>query len=483
MKRTKIDLSPERNIVTNMIVSERFLKEILPVFRLDLMASQYTRTVASWILEYYERFKTAPEKNIQDIYFSKKKQIQDSEDAENVADFLEGLSEEYEEVAIHNVEYAISQSIHYLKIRSLEVLKERLEHAISEDNALQGEKEVSDFTRVEKPMGEGVNILLDHSKVVTAFLEEHELLFEFPGAAGQVAGRLNRGDFLSFLAPMKRGKTHAMWWAAETAATAGNRVVFFTLEMTENQMVRRAWQSLRARPRKTTKVQIPFFEQVLVSGEEKFVIKIREEEREGIDTMRVKDDQTVFRRMFRNGEIRIISAWGATVEDLSAHLDNLQYYENYIPDVIIVDYADIISPSRGFRGEYRHTLDDIWKKLRRMAQERSCGVITASQSERSTLTGEVSETSVSEDIRKLAHVTSMVGLNQSKQEKERGILRLSQLAVREGRQSFTQAVLLQSLDIGKFMVDSKLKEAVLFDDEDDEDDDPPKQQSSRRRSR
>lgn len=474
MKRTTIDLNPERNIVTNLIVSDRFIKEILPVFRPELLSTNYTKTVSIWVLEYYEKFKAAPGKNIQDLYLQRRKSIHDEEDAENIASFLKNLSKDYEASQIHNIPYAIQQAIQYLKIRSLELLKDRLEQSIAEGDALRGEQDITNFSRVEKPLGEGVNILLDSTKIIGAFMEENEMLFEFPGAFGKVAGRFNRGDFLSFLAPMKRGKTHAMWYAAEAALLAGMRVVFFTLEMTENQMVRRAWQSMRARPRETKEVEIPFFEETELNGEIKYIVRSRKEIREGIETLHVKADQAAFRRMYRNGEIRIISAWGATVEDLSAHLDNLQYYENYIPDVVIIDYADILAPSRGFRGEYRHTIDDIWKKLRRMAQERSCGVITASQADRSTLTGEVSETSVSEDIRKLAHVTSMLGLNQTKAEKEKGILRLSQLAVREGKQSFSQALVIQALDIGRFVIDSRIKEEVLLSEEEEEEDETPK---------
>jgi replicative DNA helicase len=472
MKTTEVDLSPERLIVTYMIVSERFLKEIAPVFRKNLMKASYARVVADWVLDYWYHFKDAPGRNIQEIWKSKKAVMENEnqEEIDTIAEFLKRLSAEWEKSQPNNIEYAIQQAIHYLKIRSQELLIEQLQNSIAENNPLKAEQYVSNYQRVEMPMGEGVSVLKDSAKVASAFMEEEDTLFSYSGALGQVAGKFNRGDFLAFLAPMKRGKTWWLWYTAETAIHYGHKVLFFTLEMTERQMTRRAWQSLVGGSREEGDIQIPFFEETTETedGPLKYAIRNRIERRERLDPSQVSEQQKKLRRMIRGGDARIVSlpAYSATVDDLEAHIDNLRHYENFTPDVVVVDYADIVAPSRGFRGDYRHQLDDIWKRLRKMAQQRQTLVVTASQAEKSSFREDVSETHVAEDIRKLAHVTCMLALNQRPEEAKKGVVRISQIAIREGRRVFDQAVVLQCLDIGRTCLGSRLRKDVLIESDD-----------------
>jgi hypothetical protein len=169
------------------------------------------------------------------------------------------------------------------------------------------------------------------------------------------------------------------------------------------------------------------------------------------------------------------------VGQLNTHLDNWLYYDGFVPDVIIVDYADILAPDS--RGEYRHQLDGIWAGLRRMAMERNALVVTASQAEKGTFHSDISETSVAEDIRKLAHVTAMVGLNQTKDEYEKGVMRISQIAIREDRKATKQAVALQCLDIGRPLLDSRFLDEVVVIDGDEEEETKTEETTKKRRYR
>jgi hypothetical protein len=92
-------------------------------------------------------------------------------------------------------------------------------------------------------------------------------------------------------------------------------------------------------------------------------------------------------------------------------------------------------------------------------------VVTASQSDRTTFGADVRQENISEDIRKLAHVTAMFGLNQSDAEYEKGIMRVSQTVVREGRRIVQQVVVLQSLAIGRPCLDSRWAHDVEMDEE------------------
>jgi hypothetical protein len=476
MKNKTIDLGPERALVTFLIVSDKFINRVAPILRPSQLKTGYAREIAAWALEYWEKYRAAPGRNIQDIYQHRKAEVTDDDDADNLGEFLRRLSEDWEKAGPTNIPHAVDEAVRYLKIRSLQVLRDDLEDALDNGDPLKAEQFVARFSRIEPPTGSAVSLLRDTQAVTSALMEEEERLFHFPGALGKLGGWFTRGDFISFLGPMKRGKTHWMWWTAELAAHNNLRAVYITLEMTAPQMIRRGWRALTGSPREAENVVIPYFEEV---EDDKWVIKAKEDSRNPVDPADVENRQKKLRRMFRGGDIQVIAvpAFSATVQDIEAHLDNLNYYNKFVPDVILVDYADIVAPSGGGRGDYRHQLDEIWKRLRRMAQERNCLVVTASQSDRTTFGADVRQENISEDIRKLAHVTAMFGLNQSDAEYEKGVMRVSQTVVREGRRIVQQVVVLQSLAIGRPCSDSRWAHDVEMDEEEHK----PAERKKRRR--
>jgi hypothetical protein len=120
------------------------------------------------------------------------------------------------------------------------------------------------------------------------------------------------------------------------------------------------------------------------------------------------------------------------VDGIRSILEDWQRDDDWIPDVIIIDYADILNMDyRGLEG--RDRIDHTWKQLRKLSQEKHCLVITATQTAaRGYKTRTQSQGDFSEDKRKNAHVTGMIGINQTIEEKEQGVMRLNWIELREG---------------------------------------------------
>ena len=272
---------------------------------------------------------------------------------------------------------------------------------------------------------------------------------------GKELGHFCRGDFFAVLAPVKRGKSFWLWDIAHRGCLNGLNVIFFSLEMTYNQVVRRAWQSIVAQPIQEKEVKIPYFEEI----DKKYEIKYREEKRKGIDIEKIEQEQKKL-MMYSRGNLRIevFPAGSATMDTLDVCLSNLEYYENFTPDVIVIDYADII---KGRIRDYRQQLNEIWIRLRGWAQEKNCLVVTASQTSKQAFTRDARMGDVAEDMRKLATVTKMIALNQTKSEKEAGALRIEPLLYRDGRLNGQQICVLESRDIGRVYLDSRLKKDVI----------------------
>lgn len=147
-----------------------------------------------------------------------------------------------------------------------------------------------------------------------------------------------------------------------------------------------------------------------------------------------------------------------TVSKIKMILDRWEREDGFIPDVIVVDYADILVTEKV--KEFRHQQNQIWKELRALSQERNSLVITGTQSDAASykhLTLKLSN--YSEDKRKYGHVTGMYGLNQDKEgvsrEKKLGLMRINELVIREGDfDTVSSVTVIQHLKLGRPFVGS-----------------------------
>jgi hypothetical protein len=389
----------------------------------------------------------------------------DNEDKDAISLLLTNLSNKYEQLSeINNVDFSINEAIKYLKIRSGELLKSQIESALIENDCDKLENLIANYKRIEKPSGQGVDLLKDTNKIIQAFTMENDTLITFPGDLGKVIQPINRGDFVSFFGPAKRGKSHWLWYSSLQALAHGCKVLHITLEMTENEMIRRAWPSLTGHPKTTQEISYATFEQ---DDEGKYDIIQHEKQKEGIDLENISQFQKKIKRLYRKGEIKILRPLDViNVSWIESTLDNLYHYENFIPDVIVLDYADYMVPDKGFKENVaRERLNNIWVGLRQLAIRRNIAIITASHTAKATFDTDVKTSHASEDIRKINNVTMAIGLNQTKKEQSLNIMRLGLMEIREGRGINEQVVVTQCLDLGRPCLDSHLKSLVKLIEE------------------
>ena len=143
--------------------------------------------------------------------------------------------------------------------------------------------------------------------------------------------------------------------------------------------------------------------------------------------------------------------------------------EGFVPDVIVIDYADILAAERS-TNDARSQVNDTWKALRRLSQTRHALVLTATQADAKSY-GKASQTlkNFSEDKRKYAHITAMYTINQTIQEKQQNIYRIGSLLIREGYTNPNKEIgIVHCLDVGRPYVDSFETEANAYEDNDED---------------
>jgi len=106
----------------------------------------------------------------------------------------------------------------------------------------------------------------------------------------------------------------------------------------------------------------------------------------------------------------------ASVNTLAAHLKQMEIQE-IKPDVVIVDYADILKPTTFYK-EKRHATGETYENLRGMAGEFDIPIWTASQANRSSLEEEVIDASkVSEDYSKVMTADFVMSVSRKVEDK------------------------------------------------------------------
>ena len=460
MKREKIDLLNEKDILVGLIVSDEFCKEISPIIDIKDLQVDYSRVIVSWIKPYFEEFGKAPKSDILKLYRSHISEISNESLQNNILTFIEKLDEKYN--SKRNDAYAIQEAIKYLKSRNLQNLSQDIEAYITSGDIDKAESLITRYRKVEKESGESVDLLNDADIVRESFTEEQDKLFSFNGAYGRLVGDIHREDFVAFLASMKVGKTFTLIDCGIEALKNGLNVVMFSLEMSRTNMIKRVWKSLSGQVTEDVEITVPEF----VQEGEKYRVEEKTVHKKASSILEVEKKQKSLKRLFRGGNLKIFAepAYSMTVEKLETKLDDLNH-NGFIPDVIIIDYADIMLPSNS-RLDYRNQLDDIWKRLRAMAQKRKCAVFTASQASRGAINKEATADMISEDIRKLAHVTSMVSISKDEYCKNHSLAMFSQLAVREGEPITERVIATQCLSLGRPVLDSHWKKDVIIDDSD-----------------
>jgi RNA polymerase-interacting CarD/CdnL/TRCF family regulator len=148
-------------------------------------------------------------------------------------------------------------------------------------------------------------------------------------------------------------------------------------------------------------------------------------------------------------------AYSVNISDIQRDLDELAWADGFRPDVVLVDYADIVDAEVRTSSEREH-LNQVWKAMKRAAGEMQALWVTASQTNRQALDKAlVGQKDVAEDIRKLAHVDAMYAINQTANEKNDLITRITNLAHRHHKFGRGQVAVLHQLDIGMPYIDSE----------------------------
>jgi len=476
VKRERIN-QIERQLLIALITSRDFLSQAVPTLDVNLLPAGPFREVCGWCITYFKEYGKAPNRDIETVYH-RWAESNEGPEVEPIHDLLEGLSDEYDTKDPLNIPYLLDCLRSFLSKKNLQRLYESVETALGSGKPEEAERHVLEYKPVEMAGGFGLDPFRDGGSWERAFSDPAQPLMEFPEPAGRFLNpALTRDALVGIQAPEKRGKT---WWCIEFVVRAlrmRRKVAFFQVgDLSENQLLIRLGTYFTGRPSRQDLCGIVPFPLRLTEGTE----PARDTDEEGengargqetvLPTVEVEDRniktpvtlpacRKALRRFSRGcglnpkkSYLKISTHANSSINVLGicSILDRWEMVEGFIPDVVVIDYADILSPEDPTK-QARDQVNDTWKALRRLSQDRHCLVLVPTQANAGSYETETQTMrNFSEDKRKLAHVTGMLGLNQSTREKEVGLMRLNWIVLRESPSSVGRCLWVgQCLNLGR----------------------------------
>lgn len=512
IRTESIDSVDETKILISMITNTDFLKSVMPIAEREHFLSPFSQRLFLWIKEYFDDYGKAPDRHIKDIFNAKKVRVKNDE-IELIELFLVNLNRHFEEG--FNEDYYADQATAYLEKRALEVNAERILSLTKLGQIEEARKVQADYKKVAKSFGSAINPLSPDFIDRTFTKKEGSRLFKLPGAIGDITGFLCRKWLVIIQAPYKTGKTFWLQFMREIAMLNGLRVLDINFEMSEEELAFRMYKGMTGLPEDDEEDlnviwpvfdclnnqvgACPFPERRMGSGQLYELGNLKPSIGDGTPTgykicdvcrkrQETKKDfvediwyETITKSEFVNpitvqrkasavqkqyGDLLRFKSFprgSANVGDIERLLDILEYTEGFIPDVINIDYPQIMGveyDAVNFNEEGQS--DKRMLKLAGLADKRHCLINAPTQVTTEAIKrGKARMGDGSQSRRAVyAHAALIIGISQTDEEKEFNAKRVNAVAGRfKNAQQSLEVRVLQNLAVGQPYVDSEYARA------------------------
>lgn len=429
MKSKRYDGTDIRKILTGMVLDKTVCARISSQWQPEgLFAATWANLVGGLITRYFKKYERNPAGEMVSLFEEwSKETLASDEEIAAVELFLQRVSDEGHQ---DSTEYVLDLAgRHFNKVAMDRVIAGAmadLENWQVEDAQIR----LSEFCQVNLGAGMFSAPFQDFGIWSSAFSnDEGRPLVSYREALGEFFGdAFQRGRLFSFMAPDKTGKTAWLIDFTYRAVRNNQNVAFFDSgDGREKEFLRRLGCRALGRPLRAGKYPIPdtWRDDGLIVCEK---------------DLPAVTDVDAYAELQRLGcppqALRATFHPSGTLSaaDINRTLGDWDRQDDWRADIVVIDYSDLLAPPKGVK-ESLDQIDETWKTLRRISQQRHCLVVTATQASATAYGNEdglLSKKHFSGRKTKLAHVNGMIGINVSSEEKDKGLSRINWIVRREG---------------------------------------------------
>lgn len=389
---------------------ETFLSQAMPMIRPEYFEYPSHQKIYAIIKDYYTKYKTLP---ADDHILEEIKSIKSSN--ELFSDYRDEINiiNTLDEKSISNEEYLLDSVEEFAK-------QQALKEAIIESVELIDKKQydsIHDLIRTAMSVNRNIDLGTDYFSTIDARwdrLSEEDLspkyLTVFDTLNSSLEGGLAAKELAMVVAPPGVGKSLYLANQAVRSCLDGHNVLYITLEMSEDRVAQRL---------------------------DSIFTRIRQIELKEKRDMLKERLETISSHVKSLGALKIkeFPTKRANVNTLRAYLAQLRNYDNFTPDVILIDYMELLSTDSNL-AEYQ-AQERLAQELRGMASEYNCLVWTATQTNRE---GKkvmlITDTELADSYGKTRVCDLVFSINQTEEEFDSGRARIYIIKSRNGKARF-----------------------------------------------
>jgi replicative DNA helicase len=334
------------------------------------------------------------------------------------------LRDQYHDAIVDIMDADLTDS-EYVKENMVKFGREQAMKLAILESADDLEKGDEDYTKIEDRVAEAMRIGEDMSDLGTDYFEDAESRAEdyekgtdgvkriptgMSGLDQVMNGGLGAGELGIVIAPPNRGKSFALINIGAGAVLEGYNVVHYTLEMPERQVANRY-------DNRMTKKDFGYLKENTSAF--------------------LKSMESIQKHMKGKLVIKKYASNMCNINTIRSHLTRLKMEKNFVPDLIVIDYGDLVQPRRTY-ADKRFELESVYLDLRDLGEEYQCPVWSASQANRGALDKKVITIGdLAEAFNKANIADFMAALCQTVDEKESGEMRWHIAKQRQGEANIT----------------------------------------------
>jgi len=452
---TKFNQHLQDSVLHLAITEDDFIKLVAGRMKPKFFTSRLTENIAQLCFAYYEQFKEAPKDHFHD------------ELVRLIADKPDDECEEYikyvtklNKLSKPNQQYVLNRINDFIKMREREIAL-----VDAADLVAEGRVEAAD-NLLYQALQSGIkeeDAGLDYFTTFSSLDQRESSILTPTGIAAldSMIGGYRRGQLAVTLGGYKGGKTWSLMHLAKTALMHGLNVLHISNEVSLRVTETRYDMMFTGRGTYRIGESVQYYK-----FKNDKLIRNQREIKNVYDKTIIEKARKRVQRFGGNLRIKKYPMGKCSPAEVERYLHYLETYENFVPDVLIIDYVDIMDLS-GYSKEVRHQLNSAYIWAKGLADERNILVATVSQVTRDALKRKhVRQKDVAEDIRKVGNVDVMLAIGRDDAAVANNTASMNVIANREGIQD-CYCMFSLCFDIGQFCISSWLGNDVesLLDDD------------------
>lgn len=454
MPEQLLEGSLEDNILTILVWSEMHAPVVALRVPVDLFSTRPYQKIADHAVEYLTKYNKPPGVHIRDLLEADLRRGDEGR-------FLEQILGAMDELRVNlQPDFVLSQLDRFIQVRQLTQAVESAAdslHAGDLEAAQEALSATSLVTKTDYP-----SVWLRDSDKWVSFLDQEEDS-QFSSGVGIFDERgisPRRGALFLIIGPTGAGKS---WWLNEMGKAnvilTHKNVLHITLEMDIEEVQQRYTQSfLGMTESEVISHRVPVYNHDTLG---RFTtMTFNNIVPPSVAGIRKADLKEMLQPFQRRGQLLIqwFPTGMLTVPQLAAYLDMLDKTQGFKPDIVLLDYLDLMKTDSR---DLRVSTGVLTRELRGLAGMRNFALVTPTQGNRLSSTVRlVNANMVAEDWSKIGTADFVCTMSQTLDEKNIGIMRLLVAKARR-RQDKWIALITQSYRTGQFCLDSEFMSKMV----------------------